>query len=56
MKSKCPFPTLDLCMALNKKASNKALIKEHGQWHGDWGKGSPQLNWIVGWGQIDIDE
>ena len=25
-----------------------ALQKKYGKWVGDWGRGRPQMNWIVG--------
>ena len=36
------------CLKWNLNQTNIARMRRHGQWHGDWGKGTPQLNWVIG--------
>ena len=46
--SLCPHQSVDACLKWNLNKTNIARMHRHGQWHGDWGKGTPQLNWVIG--------
>ena len=46
--SRCPYQSDEACLKWNLNETNIKRMHRHGQWHGDWGKGTPQLNWVIG--------
>jgi hypothetical protein len=38
----------EACMTYYNSPEGLALAAKYGKWDGDWGKGDPQINWIIG--------
>ena len=50
--SSCPYAeapdVLAACNEWSLSPEGQAIQKKYGSWVGDWGRGNPQINWIIG--------